>query len=930
MATNNNHRLFLLDAMALIYRAHFVFIKNPRMTTKGLNTSAVYGFANTLFEILNKEQPTHLGVAFDTHAPTFRHEAFEEYKANREETPEDILLAIPYVKKMLDALAIPILEIDGYEADDVIGTLAHKAAAEGYTAYMLTPDKDYAQLVKENVLLYRPASRFKKTEILDEEGVKAKFKVRPDQIADFLGLKGDSVDNIPGVPKIGDKTAVGLLEEFDTVENLLDNLEKVSRKAVRKSLEEHRDQATLSKELATIHTEVPIDFVPDKLKVGEWKHEELEQLFRELEFRSLARRILDLDIEKTQVGLFAEQRSDGGEPLKAPDAATASAPATLEDVEHTYHLADSPEKRKKLLEVLQQAPVFCFDTETTSLRALEAELVGIAFATLAHEAWYVPFPEDRADALALLEEFRPVLEQPGPLKIAQNLKYDWLVLGNYGLKVAGPYYDTMIAHYVAHAESKHGMDRLAQHYLHYKPKPIEELIGKQGKKQKTMRQVPVEEVYPYACEDADITFQLWQATLRDLEKNEVKSVYEEVELPLITILGKMEQNGVMLDREFLANYSTELEKELEEIEQKVWDLAGRQFNVNSPKQLGEVIFDKLKLGKGKRTKSGQYSTDERTLSKLAAEGHELPSWVLEYRSVAKLKSTYVDALPELVDTATELLHTSYNQAVAVTGRLSSNNPNLQNIPIRTERGREIRKAFIPRDEQHTLLSADYSQIELRIMASFSKDEALLRAFQEEEDIHRRTAAKVFGVDFNDVSSEQRRRAKMVNFGMIYGITPFGLSERLQIPRSEAKEIHENFFKQFPGVKEYMDSSVEKAREHGYASTLLGRKHYIKDINSKNRTVRQFAERNAINTPIQGTAAEMIKLAMIKLDKAMREADLKSKMMLQVHDELVFDARKDELETLQPMVIQCMESAMELEGVPVVVESGTGANWLEAH
>lgn len=927
--------------MALIYRAHFVFIRNPRITQTGLNTSAVYGFALSLFEILEREKPTHLAVAFDTSAPTFRHEQFPAYKANREETPEDVRAAVPLVKRLLAALRIPSLVLDGYEADDLIGTVALHAAANGLPTYMYTPDKDYAQLVRENVWLVRPGKQGKPAEKYGPNDVQEKFGVRPDQIADFLGLKGDSVDNIPGVPKIGDKTAVQLLAEFGSLENLLDNLEKVSKKAVKASLEEHAAQGRLSKELAVIKTDVPYEIDLDSYLIEPPDREALRTIFDELEFKSLKKRIL--------------QESSATDP-ESDDAPTAeeAEPAfkTLADSTAKYVVVNSPEKRKALVAELLTQDFFCFDTETTSLDAHLAELVGIAFSWEAHTGYYVPFPADQPEAKALLEEFRPVFES-GATKLAHNLKYDLLVLGNpfYELKVAGPFADTMLMHYAAYATQKHGMDALAEHWLNYRPQPISELIGAKKSEQISMREVPVAVVAQYAAEDADITLQLHQVLAPELDRRGVQAVYETVDLPLVPVLAQMERNGIRIDPDFLAAYSAELAEQIGEKEAVAMAEANARvkenlqeqgflfeevhLNLNSPKQLGALLFERLGLempggGKAKKTRTGQYATDERTLQKLADAGHALPGLILEYRSLTKLKSTYVDALPELVNPKTGLIHTSYNQTVAVTGRLSSNNPNLQNIPIRTEAGRRVRRAFIPRDENHVLLSADYSQIELRIMASLSQDPHLVEAFAKGEDIHRTTAARVFDVPFDDVSSEQRRRAKMVNFGMIYGITPFGLADRLNIPRSEAQEIHSGFFEKFPAVKEFMDSCVAKAKKEGFVTTLLGRRHDLPNITSKNATVRGLEERNAINTPVQGTAADMIKLAMIRLQQELTAQKLAAKLCLQVHDELVLDVPKTELAVVKPLVERCMREALPLTGVPIEVGLGTGANWLDAH
>jgi len=933
MNASSSSKLFLVDAYAMIFRAHFAFMKNPRRTSTGLNTSAVFGFANMLFDVLLSEKPSHIGVAFDTPKPTFRHERYPEYKAQREETPEDIILAVPYIKRLLAALRIPILQVDGYEADDVIGTLAWKASDAGVDTYMLTPDKDFAQLVRPNVWLYRPGSKFAKTEVLDANGVVEKFGVRPDQIADFLGLKGDSVDNIPGVPKIGDKTAVELLQQYGNLEAILENVEAVTKKSIQKTLQENGEQGRLSKELATILCDAPIELDLADLVYNDPNRQDLEELFRELEFRTLAKRILGEEIPVGSATLFDSPKEAATAAKSDFDASQHSemAAKTLADVEVNYQLAETEAEQQALVNRLATASEFAFDTETTGLDAMAARVVGMSFCLKSGEAFYVPVPEEEAAQQAVFERFRGVLTSGERTIIGQNLKYDYLVMLNHGIQLQGPFYDTMVAHYVLRSDGKHGMDALALQYLGYKPIPISELIGPKGKKQKSMADIPPADVTDYACEDADITFQLKQVLDADLQAEEkLPNLYQDVDLPLVPVLSQMEYAGVRVNRGFLEEYAGELGGELADLEAKVYEAAGEEFNINSPKQLGDIIFGKLELAKGKKTKTGQYSTDERTLSKLAAEGHELPARVLNYRSIAKLKSTYVEALPKLINERTGLVHTTFNAATAVTGRLSSNNPNLQNIPIRTERGREVRKAFIPRSEAFTLLSADYSQVELRIMAAFSQDEHMLGAFSAGEDIHRATAAKVFGVDLADVSSEMRRRAKTVNFGMIYGITPFGLSDRLGISRGEANDIHDNFFAQFPAVKQFMDQCVELARALGYAETHLGRRHYLPDIDSKNRTTRQFAERNAINTPIQGTAADLIKLAMVRVANEIERRELKSRLVLQVHDELVLDAHLDELDELKELVREGMMNAMQLEGVTFDVDMGAGENWLEAH
>ena len=925
------NKVFLLDAMALLYRAHFAFIRAPRVTSSGLNTSAIFGFVNTLLELINKEDPSHLAVIWDTAAPTFRHIEYKEYKANREAQPEDMKIARPYVHRMMEILSVSEFAMDGYEADDLIGTISAQVDPEQYEVFMVTPDKDYAQLVKENVFLYRPRSRGGGFECLDVEGVIGKFGVRPNQIIDFLGLKGDSVDNLPGVPRIGDKTAVQLLSEFDSIEDILEGVEGITKKSIKKTLEENGEQGLLTKRLATIKTDVPFEWSIDELKMGHRDLEKLMELMHELEFRTTAQRILNSKLNPMrpdqQQDLFGNSVGD------RPQVQVSDVPGgvkTLDENDTQYHLVQSLEERKALLETLQKADEICFDTETTSLDALTAELVGVAFSVKPKEAYFLYFPPElsREQTKEILDEFVPVLNDGQKLKIGQNLKYDLLVLKGYGVHLEGPFFDTMIAHYVLEPEGQHGMDYLAEHLLGYKPVKIETLIGKRGKNQKTMRDVEVTELVPYACEDADITLQLKEKLAPQVAGNRI---FEEIEQPLMPVLTELEYEGIKVDREVLSNYSEELEGRLDTLEKEIYQLAGEEFNINSPKQLGNILFDKLGLGKGKKqkkTKTGQYVTDEQTLTYLAME-NELPGRVLAYRGIKKLKSTYVDALPLLIKDSTSRVHTTFRQTVAVTGRLSSEKPNLQNIPIRTDDGREVRKGFVPRDENHLLLSADYSQVELRIMASMSQDENLMAAFRNKEDIHRATAARVFGVDTDEVSGEQRSRAKTVNFGIIYGISAFGLSQRMGISRSEAAEIIDLYFAQYPAVKAYMDGMIAKAREQGFVETAFGRKRTLANINSRNATQRGFDERNAINSPIQGTAADIIKLAMIRILSAIKEAQLKARMILQVHDELIFDVPKDEVETLKEIIEREMMAASPLD-VPLEVEMGTGQNWLQAH
>lgn len=922
-------KVFLLDAMALMYRAHFAFIRTPRITSAGLNTSAVFGFTNTLMEIINKEDPSHLAVVFDTSAPTFRHIQFKEYKANREAMPEDLRAAQPYVRKLLKILDIPCLQMDGFEADDLIGTISQQLDEEKYNVYMVTPDKDYAQLVKHNVFLYKPNSRGGGYKVMGIEEIKESFGVRPDQIIDFLGLKGDAVDNIPGIPKIGDKTAVALLNEYETMENIIDRVEEITKKAIKASIIENAGQGLQSKELATIKCDVEFDWDVESLKIGHADLEELMPLMQELEFRGAANRILNSKLNPVQ----PEKQQDlfGNVTGQAESAIEfEGAHATIESRKHSYQLVDTAEKRTALIAEIKQAGSFCFDTETTALDPMMAELVGLAMSTKVGEGSFLYFSAEmsREEIQGILNEFSEVFQSDSITKIGQNLKYDLLVLKNYDVEVTGPMFDTMLAHYVHDSNGKHGMDAMAEELLKYTPVSIETLIGKKGKNQQTMRDVGLDQLVEYAAEDADVT--LW---LKEKLEEKVKGnkVFEEIEQPLMPVLTAMEFEGINLDAEALAEYSIELGQRIEILEKEVYELAGEEFNLNSPKQLGEILFDKLGLGKGekqKKTKTGQYVTDEQTLSALALS-NELPDRILAYRSVKKLKSTYVDALPLLINPKTGRVHTTFSQSVAVTGRLSSINPNIQNIPIRTEDGRQVRKGFIARDEDHVLLSADYSQVELRIMAAMSGDEAMIEAFQNKHDIHRSSAARVFGIDMDEVTSEQRSAAKTVNFGIIYGISAFGLSQRMGISRTDAKDIIDTYFATYSKLKGFMDECVEKAKAQGYIETLFGRRRYLPDINSRNATVRNFAERNAINSPIQGTAADIIKMAMINIHEAMKKETFRSKMILQVHDELVFDVHKDEVDAIKALVYDKMVNAVSLS-VPMEVEMGTGKNWLEAH
>ncbi len=931
--------LFLLDAMALIYRAHFAFSKNPRINSKGLNTGAPFGFTNSLYEIIEKKRPTHIAVAFDTKAPTFRHDRFPEYKANRDETPEDIKIGIPIVKDIVRAFNIPVLELDGYEADDIIGTFAKKASKVGFEVFMMTPDKDYGQLVEEHIYLYKPAFMGNAVDVMGIPDILAKWDIsRIDQVIDMLGLQGDSVDNIPGIPGVGPKTAAKLLKEYDTLENIVAHAHELKGKLGEK-VAEFGEQGVLSKELATIDIEVPIEFDEEAMKYTKPKMDDLKKIFEELEFRTTLKRILGdgggastgtakkpKPAAAEQMGLFSDTSPSV---VEAEEEEGPAEKSTLDSTEHHYHLIDTPKLRKRLIKYLLMQSEFCFDTETDSIDPIEANLVGIAFSYRSKEAYYVPTPEDREETQKIVDEFKEVFNKEGILKIAQNAKYDIQVLKNYGVEVKGPIFDTMIAHYLIDPDTRHNMDVLAENYLNYSPVSITELIGKKGGVQGTMRDVPVHKVVEYAGEDADITLQLKHKLAPILEQNEVTKLFDEVELPLIDVLADIEYNGVKIDTEVLAAMSKELQTESLKAQTEIFELAGEEFNIASPKQLGVVLFEKMKLiEKPKKTKTGQYATGEDILSKLAVQ-HPIAARILEFREYQKLKSTYVDALPTMISPVDGLVHTDYRQAVAATGRLSSNNPNLQNIPIRTVKGREIRKAFIPRSEDFVLMAADYSQIELRIVASFAKDESMIEAFKSGRDIHATTASKVFNVPLDEVDREMRGKAKGVNFGLIYGISAFGLAQNIGISRTEAQEVISSYFNEFPGVKRYMDESVNKARELTYVETILGRRRYLRDIHSKNMVGRGHAERNAINAPIQGSAADMIKIAMINIHNWMKSEGLKSKMIMQVHDELVFDVHKSELDLMRSKIPELMKSAVELD-VPMEVEVGVGENWLVAH
>ena len=976
-------KLYLLDALALIYRAYYALIRTPRITSTGINTNAQFGFTNTLLEIIKKENPSHIAVCFDTHAPTERHTDFTDYKANREAAPEDLLSSLPHIKAIIEGFNIPVVECDGYEADDVIGTLAWQAADMGYEVYMVTPDKDYGQLlVKENVYMWKPPAFGNEREILDAEKIKAKWDIaRVDQVIDMLGLMGDAADNIPGIPGVGEKTAAKLLKEYDTLEGVLANADKI-KGAMGEKVRAGKESAIMSKKLATIITNVPVQFHEEDYKLSEKNIPALTEIFNLLEFKTLGKRILGSDFEEktrtasdekkkidndeVQTDLFGNEvkskkttvktktvvlDSETGtqsvlEPNDEPgnagydddeeesDLPKLIANKNIENTPHTYETIVGDQAIEDFIKKIIAKKEICIDTETTGIDANNVQLVGLSFSNTTHTGYYLPVANDGdgADgAKHILEKLKPLFEDETITWIGQNLKYDFLVLKWYGVILKGKTFDTMLAHYVIEPEGRRSMDILSEQFLGYAPVSIENLIGKKGKNQGTMRDVPLDQITEYAAEDADITYQLKECFEPLLTKREVNRVFEEVENPLMQVLVDMEFEGVKVDEQFLNEYSKVLEADIKISEERVFEQAGVRFNLASPKQLGEVLFDILKIDpKAKKTKTGQYATGEDVLAKLAAK-HKIVDDILNFRELSKLKSTYVDALPAIVNPKTGRIHTSYAQAVAVTGRLSSTNPNLQNIPIRSERGREVRKAFIPRDPARILVSADYSQIELRVVAAISGDPNMCDAFKQGKDIHTATAAKVYGIAEADVTKEQRYKAKSVNFGIIYGQGAFGLAENLGISRTEAKEIIDNYKKEFPNIQLYMDQQINKAKEQGFVETLMGRKRWLRDINSSNFTVRGFAERNAINSPIQGSAADMIKLAMIKIHREMKKQHWESKMILQVHDELVFDAVESELPALKELILSCMTTAMELpNGVPVEAEIGQGKNWLEAH
>ena len=919
-------KLFLLDAYALIYRSYYAFIKNPRINSKGLNTSAIVGFVNTLQEVLTKKQPTYLGVAFDPHGPTFRSEAYPEYKAQREATPEDIRKAVPIIKDLLKAWNIPILQVDGYEADDVIGTLATKAEKQGVTTYMLTPDKDYGQLVKENVFIFRPRHGGG-YETMGPEEVKQKYDIpSTSAVIDLLALMGDSADNFPGCPGVGEKTAVKLLNEFGSIEQLLNRTSEL-KGALKTKIEEHVDDIKMSYFLATIKTDVPIELNFDELKISEPDEEKLGQLMEELEFKTLANKILKKPEKIStpvngQLDLFAEFTTNG---TVEPEFSNYE---TLKTTSHEYQLVDNEEEMKKLTDFFLTKDFLTLDTETTSTNAIDAELVGLSFSVEEHKAFYVPVPANREEAQKVVEIFRPVYENEEILKVGQNLKYDLEVLRNYGIELKGKMWDTMIAHYLIQPELHHNMDYMAEIYLHYQTIHIDELIGPKGKNQRSMRDLSPIDIYEYACEDADITLQLKNKLEPELKKHGAEKLFYEIEMPLMPVLADMEMNGVCLDTASLAETNKQFTQRMLEIEQRIYELAGQQFNIASPKQVGEILFDKLKIvEKAKKTKTGQYVTSEEVLQQLKNK-HEIVADILEHRGLKKLIGTYVDALPKLINPRTGHIHTSFNQTITATGRLSSSDPNLQNIPIRGEDGKEIRKAFIP-EPGCLFFSADYSQIELRVMAHLSGDENMINVFREGKDLHAATAANIYKKDISEVTRDERTKSKRANFGIIYGITVFGLAERLDIPRDEAKMLIDGYFNTFPQVHDYMEKSKEIARQQGYVTTLFGRRRYLPDINSANSVVRGFAERNAINAPIQGTAADIIKVAMIHIFQRFKKEDIKSKMILQVHDELNFSVYPEEKEKVERIVVEEMQNAFQMQ-VPLVADSGFGSNWLEAH
>jgi DNA polymerase-1 len=948
-------RLFLLDAYALIFRGYYAFIKNPRINSKGMDTSAIMGFMNSLMDVIKREKPDHLAVAFDKGGSDYRYEMYQAYKAHRDETPEAIKIAVPYIQELLRAMHIPIMEKAGFEADDLIGTLAKQAEKEGFQVFMVTPDKDFAQLVSENIFMYKPARMGNDIEIWGVPEVLAKFEIEdPLQVIDFLGMMGDAADNIPGLPGVGEVTAKKLLKEFGSMENLLANTDKL-KGAMKEKIEANAELGILSKKLARILLDCPVTFDAQDFELSKPDVEKTDALFQELEFRQMKAQFDKLfgtgkDYDEIDSSQTSEGSNEGTTAKKAPvkktnqdqfdlfgfsdddsdDPKPNSYYATLDTTEHLYQIIQGELGVKLFIQNLMSQTTVCFDSETTGIDTLHAELVGLSFSYEKGKAFYVPFPENKEEAQILADKFKPFFENEAIEKIGQNIKYDLKILSNYNLQVKGPLFDTMIAHYLINPDMRHNMDVLSETYLKYSPKSIETLIGKKGKNQLSMRDVPLEDIKEYAAEDADVTLQLKEVFSPILDKAETKKLFDEIEIPLIPVLAAMETEGIRLDVAFLKDMSVDMQKEINEFEQKIYETAGEKFNLASPKQLGDILFDKLKIGgtKPKKTKTGQYATGEEVLSYLANE-HQIVKDILDWRQMVKLQSTYIDALPNQVDAKTQRVHTDYMQTVAATGRLSSNNPNLQNIPIRTERGRLIRKAFIARDENYSLLSADYSQIELRIIAAVSGEDNMIKAFQNNEDIHKSTAAKVFNVPLEEVTKEQRSHAKTVNFGIIYGVSAFGLSNQTSLSRSESAALIEAYYKTYPKLKSYMQEQVDFARQNGYVQTVLGRRRYLKDINSANAIVRGAAERNAVNAPIQGSAADIIKIAMIRIHHKLTSENWKSKMLLQVHDELVFDVHHSELEKIQPLIKHEMEQAFTM-AVPLEVEIGIGKNWLEAH
>ncbi|MFE3869427.1 DNA polymerase I [Flavobacterium sp. LS2P90] len=941
-------RLFLLDAYALIFRGYYAFIKNPRINSKGMDTSAIMGFMNSLMDVIKREKPDHLAVAFDNGGSQLRNEIFPEYKAHRDATPEAIKIAIPYIQDLLKAMHIPIIEVKGYEADDLIGTIAKQAEKQNYKVFMVTPDKDFAQLVSENIFMYKPARMGNGIEIWGIPEVLAKFEIeRPDQVIDFLGMMGDAADNIPGLPGVGEVTAKKLLKEFGTMENLLANTDKLKGK-MKENIEANKEKGLLSKTLATILLDCPVVFDETDYELSTPDVEKTDALFNELEFRRMAEQFDAIFKSPSQPSQREGADTDAKlykKPIKneeqfnlfgstSPEDTTGETRHqyynTLENTEHSYQIIQGDLGIKLLLQNLKTQSSVCFDTETTGLDALHAELVGISFSYEKGKGFYVPFPENQVEAQALVEKFIPFFENESIEKIGQNLKYDLKILSNYNVTVKGKLFDTMIAHYLINPDMRHNMDILSETYLKYSPKSIEALIGKKGKNQKSMRDIELEEIKEYAVEDADVTLQLKEIFTLELDKTGTKKLFEDIEIPLVKVLADMEKEGIRVDVDFLKSLSKTLDDDIKILEATIFEIAGEKFNLASPKQLGDILFDKLKIGglKQKKTKTGQYATGEEVLSYLATD-YPVVKDILDWRQLIKLQNTYVEALPLQVDKITNRIHTDYMQTVAATGRLSSNNPNLQNIPIRTERGKQIRKAFVARDENHTIVSADYSQIELRIIAALSGEENMIKAFQNQEDIHKSTASKVFNVPLEEVTREQRSHAKTVNFGIIYGVSAFGLSNQTSLSRSESAALIEAYYQTYPRLKSYIQEQIDFARENGYVQTILGRRRYLKDINSQNAIVRGGAERNAVNAPIQGSAADIIKIAMINIHEKLTSENWKSKMLLQVHDELVFDVHNSELEKIKPMIKHEMENAFKLD-VPLDVDLGAGKDWLEAH